>query len=288
MSSAADLITRVRDFNPDNVTYAPPRVNKRGGKNIALQYNSRKLTLQFPVQFTWGVNERVAEDTGRVSYDLSLVFESRDEEDTAGQFFHKLTRLQEKILEDAVSNTRAWFGKAKMSKEVADAMMYPILKYPKNKETGEPDLSRDPSVKLKVPFWDGEFDVELYNMDKVQIFGSKIKTDKTPVDLIPSKSHISGLMQCGGVWFAGGRFGVTWKLVQCKVRPPVTLRGFCMLDDSDDDAECRRLDKKELEEEVAANVELAVNEVQSSDDEPPAPKKKKTVKKKRVKKKPAN
>ena len=36
---------------------------------------------------------------------------------------------------------KKWFGK-KMSREVVDALMYPMLKHPKDKETGEPDLTR--------------------------------------------------------------------------------------------------------------------------------------------------
>ena len=39
-----------------------------------------------------------------------------------------------------------------MSREVVDALMYPILKYPKNKETGEPDLNRNPTMKLRFHF----------------------------------------------------------------------------------------------------------------------------------------
>ena len=32
--------------------------------------------------------------------------------------------------------------------------------YPKNKDTGELDYDRNPTMKLKVPYWDGNFNVE--------------------------------------------------------------------------------------------------------------------------------
>ena len=56
-----------------------------------------------------------------------------------------------------------------------------------------------------------------------------------PGDRIPSRSHVKGLMECTGVWHAGGKFGVSWKLVQAQVRPPVRIQGFCIMDDSDDE-----------------------------------------------------
>ena len=185
--------------------------------------------------FTWGVNERVDETTGRVSYDMSLSFTSKDEGDPVGDYYHKLKHLQEKVLDDAVTNSKLWFGKAKMSREVAEAMMYPILKFPKDKNTGEPDMERPATVKLKLQYWDEKFNVELYNMDRTPLFGPNVETDKTPLDLVPAHSHVKGLMQCSGVWFAGGRFGVTWRFVQGQVEQPVRIKGFCMMSDSDDD-----------------------------------------------------
>ena len=41
-------------------------------------------------------------------------------------------------------------------------------------------------------------------------------------------SQITTILQCGGIWFANGSFGVTWKLYQGAVKPSETLaRGQC-------------------------------------------------------------
>ena len=34
------------------------------------------------------------------------------------------------------------------------------------------------------------------------------------------------IVQFGGVWFAGGKFGCTWRVVQIQVIPPSTIKGF--------------------------------------------------------------
>ena len=55
---------------------------------------------------------------------------------------------------------------------------------------------------------------------------------------MPKASHVKGLVRCNGMWFAGGKCGVTWQLVQIQVRPPTRLvgSGNChIMDDSDDD-----------------------------------------------------
>ena len=146
MTSSASLITLSKDFEPNTITYKEPRLNKRGGKNVSLMTASgTQLLIQFPLMFTWGVNERVDENSGRVSYDLTVSFMETDTTTAVGSFFHKLKELQEKVLDDAVTNCKLWFGKSKMSREVVEAMMYPILKFPKDKTTGEPDTSRPAS-----------------------------------------------------------------------------------------------------------------------------------------------
>ena len=42
-----------------------------------------------------------------------------------------------------------------MSSEVIDALWTPMLKYPKDQETGEFDYSRPPTLRLKLPIWEG-------------------------------------------------------------------------------------------------------------------------------------
>jgi len=57
----------------------------------------------------------------------------------------------------------------------------------------------------------------------------------SPQDLIAKGSHIAVSIQCGGIWFANGKFGVTWKLFQAIVKPKMSLKGKChiKLDDED-------------------------------------------------------
>ena len=270
MASQKDLIVKSKNFNVDDVSYKPPTVNKRGGKSIKCVYNGNPLRIQFPFIFTWGVNEREDENTGIYKYDVALQFGDKLDE----HFKVKLKNFQEKILDDAVSNSKQWFGR-KMSKEVAEAMMYPILKYPKLKDgSGEPNYDKEPNFRVKLPYYDNKFSVEIYNTKGECLFNPNMEEDApqgelTPKDIIESRSKVKGIIECNGIWMAGGRFGVTWKLLQVAVRPPINIigSGKChIMSDSDDDEEEEKL-KKEDELKAQQNKESKDSSLVDDSDE---------------------
>ena len=293
-------IVKGKNLNVSSTGFGEVKTNSRGGKNVPISNNGGPFRLQFPLMLCWGTNERVNEESGALSYDLSLQFNSSAS--SQSRFLENLKAFEEKVKREAVSNSKKWFGKSKMSPEVIDALMYPILKYPKMKDgSGEPDYSRDPTLKLKIPFWENKFNVEIYDMDSKPLYRPPTNEmdapEKTPVELIPKGAHIKGVLQCNGMWFAGGKFGITWKLLQCQVRMPARLvgTGTCHIeDDSDDDEAENYLDKKDAdkedeEDEEDDDIQPAVEE--SDDDEvaqevqeevqKAKPKKKKVVRRKK-------
>jgi hypothetical protein len=61
------------------------------------------------------------------------------------------------------------------------------------------------------------------------IYSAESKPDDTPIDYIPKASQAAVIVQCTGVWFAGGKFGVTWKLIQAVIKQKPTLKGKCYI-----------------------------------------------------------
>jgi len=282
-------------FSPESdVKYAKPKINKSGGKAIGIlnAHSDSILNLNTPLMKTWGVNEWIDEQSGKKAYDFVLQFNSEDYQGEAERnFLNGLKTFESKIKEDAVKNCKEWFNKSKMSLEVVDALFNPVLKYPKNQDTGEPDMSRSPTFKIKLNYWDDKFDgTELYDMNKSMIFPDETGST-SPVDHITKGSHTAVVIRCGGLWFANGKFGVTWKLVQAIVKPRQSLAGKChielsceereVLNEQESDNEDAVVDKKVAddtdEEDNNVEVEAEVN----AEPEPP----KKVVKKKVTKKK---
>lgn len=221
-------IVSATEFVPaSHMIYTKPKANNAGGKSVGIlnSLTRKSLHVQAPLMMTWGAN--VYENPNGNSYDISLQF-PREEFSNKGtqDLLAMLQAFEEKVKEDAQKNARDWFGKASMSKEVVEALWSPMLKYPKNQQTMEPDTTRPPTLKLKLPAWGGEYKFELFDVQNNILIPNE--DGVTPVQAIPKGSEIACIIQCGGIWFANGKFGVTWKLYQGVVKPSQTLaKGQC-------------------------------------------------------------
>ena len=270
MSNQADtLVINGNNYHPnEHTSYGKPKINKRGGKNIPVNNSSsrKKLYLSTPLMMTWGANQKDYDDDGKFTYDMSLQFPREGDSnysDKTQAFLNNLVALEEKILNDAYENRKEWFNKASMTKEVLQAFFSPMLKYPKG-DDGEPDKSRQPTLSVKIPYYDGQFTSELYDLKENKIWPSDSEDSDNSellLKLVQKTQNVALLIECGGIWFASGKFGVTWRLVQAVVKPLVTLKGKChIMLDSDE----RELLEKSSKVEVDNS---ASNEVADSEDE---------------------
>lgn len=269
---ASKMFTDYKSFTPSSdVTFTKASANKAGGKSVGIVHSStrKSLHLNTPLMLTWGMN-KYEQANGGNSYDFSLQFPREEyvsRETTV--FLQMMKDFEDNIKSAAQTNAKEWFGKSSMSPEVVDALWTPMLKYPKNQETGEPDLNRDPQLRIKVPCWEGEWRCELYDTEQNALFPND--DGKTPVDMITKLSNIACVIQCGGIWFANGKFGVTWRLVQAVVKPQETFKGKCHLFLSESEKE-RMVGSSEVEkpDNISNDVEEenddAVSDGEQEDD----------------------
>jgi hypothetical protein len=229
----ANTITEGINFNCDNIKYSTPKSNAVGGKsvNIFNKSTNSRLNISTPMILTWGASDYVDPVSGKGNgkFEMSLQFpteEYKTEELTI--FLENMKKFEEKIKSDALTYSKEWFGKVHKAAEVVEALYTPMLKYSKDKNTGEPDLSKPPSFRVKIPVWEGNWRCEVYDDDGQQLFPNT--SGQTPVDLIPKATSVAVIITCGGIWFANGKFGVTWKLVQAMVQKPrAQISGKCFL-----------------------------------------------------------
>lgn len=271
MAMSSKTILSGANFTPSSdIKYSKPKVDARGGKSVGiLNSGSNSATyISTPLMLTWGVNEYVDDKSGKVSYDMALQFPSEEyaKEDTTN-FMNNMIDFENKLKADAIKNSKEWFGKAKMSEDAIDALWTPMLKYPKDKNTGESDTSRAPTLKVKIPFWEGEWKTELYDVDQTAIFPDPNGSSVTPKDLISKGSNVAVILLCGGLWFANGKFGVTWKLLQGVVKPKASIRGKCHIQLSSEDKE--RMSKQTTEDSDDDDDEFpqTSTQVEDSDDD---------------------
>jgi hypothetical protein len=246
--------------------YTKPKLNANNGKMIGIlnKHNMKSLYLSTPLMLTWGVNEYTDDKTGKKTFDMALQFPNQEYNNPeCAAFLKNMQELEKRIKDDAITNCKEWLNKPKMVAEAVEALWTPMLKYPRDKVSEEPDHSRAPSLKVKIPFWDDVFkNVELYNEASVLVFPND---DNNSIgDYIVKGTNVATLIQCGGIWVANGKFGVTWKLFQAVVKPRTTLSGKCHIVLSEKDKEKLTVP---LDDDVSEEVVHNVTEVPDSDDE---------------------
>jgi len=246
--------------------YTKPKLNANNGKMIGIlnKQNMKSLYLSTPLMLTWGVNEYTDDKTGKKTFDMALQFPNQEYDNPqCAAFLKNMQDLEKRIKEDAITNCKEWLNKPKMVAEAVEALWTPMLKYPRDKATEEPDHSRAPSLKVKIPYWDDVFkNVELYNEESVQVFPND--DNNSISEYIVKGTNVATLIQCGGIWVANGKFGVTWKLFQAVVKPRTTLSGKCHIVLSEKDKEKLTVP---LDDDVNEEVVHNVTEVPDSDDE---------------------
>ena len=246
--------------------YTKPKLNANNGKSIGIlnKHNMKSLYVSTPLMLTWGVNEYTDDKTGKKSFDLALQFPNEDNSECLA-FLKNMQELEKRIKEDAITNCKEWLGKPKMSLDAVDALWSPMLKYPRDKATEEPDYSRAPTLKVKIQCWENVFkNVELYNDSGTLVFPND---DNNSIgDFIVKGSNVATIIQCGGIWVANGKFGVTWKLFQAVVKPRTTLSGKCHIVLSEKDKE-KMVTPVDDDDDAIEEVVHNVTEVPDSDDE---------------------
>ena len=236
------VVLNSAEWSPSAIKYMPPKVNDRGGKsiNIISKQTNRSLHISTPLLMTWGISDYV--DDNGVSdgkFSMTLNFPNEDYRNPSTDvFLQKMKDFENQILDDAVSNSELWWGET-MSREVAKHTFFPFLKYSKNKDTKKIDMTKPPSMRAKVPYYDGKWAVEIYDTNSEMLFPTEDPKQQNliPSDFVTKLSSVACVLQCGGIWIGGKGWGLTWKLIQCIVKPRdiVSVYGKCHIELSNED-----------------------------------------------------
>ena len=235
------LIVSPSDVTVSKIEYGPVKLLDSGGKTVNLRYESRNLMLELPsLSVPYGVN--VFDKTGPPKYSVDLSLRGADDNEAVRALQTFLEEFDERMIDAGVENAGKWFKMANPSREVIKAFYTPLLKY-----------SRDPQGNLK-PYpptfkmsmrqkkgltgsQTASFETTFYTAAEKDANGkiSEFPRD-TPLEQVLCKwSNVTAIIQCTGIWFAGGKFGTTWKAVQMRVdSQPDQIRGPAFRSDAPD------------------------------------------------------
>jgi hypothetical protein len=264
----ADRIIDGTQFNVNNIMYTAPKATPQGAKSVNILNKTTKtgLTLSTPLMLTWGAGEFVDQNTGQGDgkFTLSLQFPGQEyqSEDT-NAFLRNMKSLEDKIKTDALIYSKEWFGKVHKNADVVEALWTPMLKYSKDKQSGDYDYTKAPTLRIKMPQWEGVWKSEIYDEDGNKLYPSQ-GSNSSPIDYLKKGSNIACLIQFAGIWFVNGKFSASWKLVQAVVQKPrATLQGQCFIKLKTQDKE--KLKTQVVEDDVDDHVTSTI--VEDSDNE---------------------
>ena len=230
-----DSIIDGTNINTSVFSYSAPKAHASGGKvvNLYNKFSKESLTISTPLILTWGAQEgkdQQGNSTGK--YTMSLQFPNSDFPNADCQaFLESMRALEGKVKTDAMTYSKEWFGKNITSAEVMDEKFNVMLRHPKIKGSAEPDLTKAPTLTVKVPQWSGVWKSEIYDEEGVPLYvNGKVNSHLNPLEYLKPKTHVICLIQCGGLWFVNGKVSITWNLKQAIVqKPKASLEGTCLL-----------------------------------------------------------
>ena len=102
-----------REIDVSKITYTELKeLGNKGGKSTNILYDGRKFIIQTPEMYIpYGINVWTDEKTGAKKYDLNLSFRDHESNPKIKSFFEKMKEIEQKVLEDAVTNSLTWFKK---------------------------------------------------------------------------------------------------------------------------------------------------------------------------------
>jgi hypothetical protein len=205
-------------FNVKNITISAPRTLQSGAKQAYLNYGGERLVMQTAVAMSVPFGLNCADKFGPPEYSVDLSFRGHEQKQEIKDFLDVMNQMDENMINEGVKNSKAWF-KADLTRDVVKAFYTPCVKYSKDKEGNV--LSYPPNIKMKLRKTNGEFDAKFYDLK------GNLYKDIPVEDLLAKGVQVTGIMECGGVWFAGSKFGLTWRAKQIAVHKlPERMGGF--------------------------------------------------------------
>jgi len=240
-------------FSVSKVTFSAVKSLESGGKQAYLNYDGKPLVMQVgPLETPFGMS--VFDKAGPPKYSVDLKLRGYDDpsnQPVTSSIYNALHNLDEFMLDQGVKNAVAWFKGAK-SREVLSELYTSTVKFAKDAEGNLKPYP--PTIKLQLRQRDGKFETAVYDDKKRPL------TDVPLEDILVKGTVLTALIQCTGVWFAGGKFGLSWKALQIRADsvPSTIGKSYAFMDSEESVAPSSQNRFAALHDEDEVNDEEAL------------------------------
>ena len=215
-----------KDFKPSSISISPVKVMDSGAKQAYVNYDGHSLMIQVSgLNVPYGMS--VFDKAGPIKYSVDLSLKGYDSDNVkVKQIYDAFNTLDEYMIDLGVKFSKQWF-KSDLNRDIIKAFYTPTVRFSKDAEGNVKPYP--PTLKIQLKQRDGKFETAIYDDKKRPL------TDIPLEDVLVKGATISSLIQCTGVWFAGSKFGLSWKAVQIKAdHLPESIRGFAFRDEDEE------------------------------------------------------
>lgn len=265
-----------KNVDVNKFRYSELRTLASGAKTVYVNYGVEKLTIQTPVlSVPYGIGEpydvKEAIKNGTVvpdkekKYDLTVSFRGIDDNPKVKIFHDKLKEIETKIIDDAFNNRLSWFkDDFDGNKSFVSKLFTPIVKVDKDPNTGKPVGKYPPTFKAKLPY---DNKSNSFMFDSFDMENNELDFNKIINHLKGAKAQL--IIQLTGIWFAGGKYGCSWKVVSSKFQLQQSSK-FNFLQESDAEEENEEEEDDDIvDSEAMKNLNLTTeaNDFEQEEDE---------------------
>lgn len=186
---------------------------------------------------TWGIRAEIGDPNNpnpnptKYSMEIILpssVLHSSADENPYKAFLQQIQNTEEEVVKYAISHSHEWFKKT-IDAAIVRFNFVSALKQPNIKGTSDPDTSRPPNIKAKVPYDEktGQWNVEIYNAEQECLFTPQKQCSDTPNNLVPLGASIATILELQKVWIVNAKWGITWNVKQvCIIETKSARKAF--------------------------------------------------------------
>ena len=238
-----------KTVNVSKLKFSEPKTLSNGSRTVYINYENSKLQLQTPVQYVpyafmdWSEANNAGKKADEQvqttkKYDMHVSFKDYDTNPKMKALYDKMLEIEKRVVDEAFEKRELWLqDDYEGSQHLVKKLFVPILKFDLDKKTKKVIGKYPPTMKVKLPY-DAKNDVFAFECHDME--GEPLDF-KTIVDYIKgAKARL--IIELSGIWFAGGKYGCTWKVINGMFQTITKREVPQFLPDSDDDLDDEHVD----------------------------------------------
>lgn len=244
--ASQDNIIVPSEFDVTQLSYGDVKKLDSGGKFLYLSHKNSPLVMQTCECIApFGINSYSNEDGKAPAYSIDFSFKNMEQRESLKKLYEVFDSIDKSNIDKGIEHSSDWLNKKKSNRDVIEALYTPMIRRPN-------DEKYSATFKVKLQQKDGMFTADVFN-EKGEMVNLKNYLDGQT-----KGARCTAIIQCTGVWIAGGKFGSTWKLVQMKMVTNKKISGYCIRDVPEDKISSDDILESDTHSEIDAPIDIKI------------------------------